>query len=177
METTTNRPTIRRNRSKLVLALAGSLLALLAATAAPAAADAPVITNEVINVTNPVPFGVSCPTFNVLATFTIERTNITSYENGTPVRRIRHVHSEGTLYNPTTGYAVPIDGAFTRTDDFVAGTATYAGRHVRVHIPGQGVLALDVGRRILDVSVNPPGLIFAAGQHEYEAQVCQILNQ
>ena len=71
METTMNRPTIRKNRSKLLLALAGSLLALLVGTAHPAAADAPVITNEVITMTNPVPFGVSCPTFNVLATFTI----------------------------------------------------------------------------------------------------------
>jgi hypothetical protein len=168
---------VRAAKPRVFMAVAGALFALLAVTAAPASADAPVITNEVINIPNPVPFGVTCATFNVLATMRVERQNITFLENGTPVRQIRHVQIEGTLYNPTTGYSVPFDGAFTRTEDFVAQTATYSGRHVRVMIPGQGVLALDVGERIMDVSVNPPELIFQGGQHEYAAQVCEILNQ
>ncbi|HET9494684.1 MAG TPA: hypothetical protein VFR15_10675, partial [Chloroflexia bacterium] len=155
-----NLSTVRAARPRIFLAIAGAFLALLAATAAPASADAPVITNEVINLPNPVPFGVTCPTFNVLATMTVERQNITFYENGSPVRQIRHVQIAGTLYNPSTGYSVPFDGAFTRTEDFVAQTATYSGRHVRVMMPGQGVLALDVGERLIDVSVNPPELIF-----------------
>jgi hypothetical protein len=176
-ESTVNNLTTMTNRSKALLTIAGLLLALVAATAAPASADAPVITRQVINIPSPVPFGVTCATFNVLATLRLERTDITFSENGIPVRNIRHVHSEGTLYNPTTGYSVPFDGAFTRTEDSVAQTATYSGRHVRVLIPGQGVLALDVGERIMDVSVSPPELIFQGGQHEYQAQVCQILNQ
>lgn len=175
-EITVNTLTTATKWSKALMVVAGSLLALLAGTAAPASADGPVITRQVINIPNPVPFGVTCATFNVMATMRLERTDITFSENGSPVRQIRHVHSEGTLYNPTTGYSVPFDGAFTRTEDFVAQTATYSGRHVRVMIPGQGVLALDVGERIMDVSVNPPELIFQGGQHDYAAEVCQILN-
>jgi hypothetical protein len=149
---------------------------MLLVAAQPAAADAPLITTQTIRVTNPVPADFSCASFNMLATFTVERRDITFYENSSPVRQIRHIDFEGRLYNATTGYSVPYDGAWTRTQDFVENTLTFTGRRFRVHIPGQGVLALDVGRTVLDFSTNPPQLLFEAGQHEFNTQICQILN-
>ena len=163
-------------RLKLVLAIAGALLAVLSIAARPAAADAPVITTQVIRVTTPVPFEISCPSFAMLTTSTAELTNITFYENGSPVRLIRHVNFEGTLYNANTSYSVPFDGDFTRTQDYLENTVTFTGKRWRVHIPGEGVLALNVGRTVFDFSVNPPQIIFEAGQHEFREQICQVLD-
>ncbi|MEO6456836.1 MAG: hypothetical protein ABIO92_00970 [Chloroflexia bacterium] len=171
-----NTSTTRTNKTKVLLGIAGSLLALLSVAVQPAAADAPVITTNVIRVTNPVPFELTCPSFNVLVTFTVERRNITFYENGSPVLQRRHINFEGTLYNAVTGYSVPYDGTWTRTQDFVENTVTYTGKRFQVQIPGQGVLALEVGRLVLDFSANPPQVIFEAGQHEFNTQLCHILN-
>lgn len=159
-----------------VTAVTGLLLAVLSVSARPAAADAPVITTQVISVTTPIPFEVSCPSFGILTTSTAELTNITFYQNGTPIRLIRHVNFEGTLYNATTGYSVPFDGDFTRTQDYLKNTVSFTGKRWRVHIPGEGVLALNVGKTVFDFSVNPPQLVFEAGQHDFRAQVCPLLN-
>ena len=55
-------------------------------------------------------------------------------------------------------------------------TVIFTGLRFAVQIPGQGVLALDTGKTVLDVSTNPPALIFEAGQHEFGAQICQLLG-
>ena len=177
MEMTTSSSIGMTVKKRALVGAASLLLVAVSLTARQAAADAPVITTDVIRVTNPVPFDQGpCPTFNVLATFTVERRNITFYENGSPQRQIRHIDFEGTLYNALTGYSVPYDGRWTRTQDYVENTLTYTGRRFRVHVPGGGVLALDVGRTVLDFSTNPPQVIFEAGQHEFKAQLCGILN-
>lgn len=162
---------------KALLAVASMLLALLAATVAPAAADAPVITTTTINVPNPAPSDFSCPSFNVLVTLTLQRRDINFYEDGALVLQQRHIDFEGMLYNATTGYSVPYDGNWNRTQDFVENNVTMTGKRFRVQIAGQGVMALDVGRTELDLSYNPPQVIFAAGQHEFVTQLCQALDQ
>ena len=146
-------------------------------SAQPALAAGPVITSDVVRVTNPVPIGFDCGSFQVLATFTVERQNITFYDDaGNRLRQIRHASFTGTLYNSVTSASLPYEGTFNRTEDFVAHTAIFTGLRFAVQIPGQGMLALDVGQTVLDVSTNPPALIFEAGQHEFVAQVCQLLG-
>ncbi len=127
-----------------------ALLALAPISTRPAAA-APVITTDVMSVTTPAPIGADCGEFQN-ASFT------------------------GTLFNSATGASVPYEGTFTRTQDFVANTGTFTGLHLMVRIPGQGVLALDVGQTIIDFSSQPPAIIFEAGQHQFNAQVCQLLG-
>ena len=140
-------------------------------------AAGPVITSDLISATNPVPTGFDCGSFQVLATFTVERQNITFYdEAGNKLRQIRHASFTGTLYNSVTGASLPYEGAFNRTEDFVAHTVTFTGLRFAVQIPGQGILALDAGQTVLDVSTNPPALIFEAGQHEFNTQICQLLG-
>ena len=143
----------------------------------PAAAAEPVITSDVLSVTNPVPVGFDCGTFQVLATFTVERHNITFYDDaGNRLRQIRHASFTGILYNSVTSANLRYEGAFNRTEDFVAHTAIFTGLRFVVQIPGQGVLALDTGKTVLDVSSNPPVLINGAGQHEFGEQICQLLG-
>jgi len=170
--------TIRSSRF-LVFALVGllTITSFLFGTAQPVLAAAPVITSDVISVTNPAPIGVDCGAFQVLATFTVERQNITFYDEvGNKTKQIRHVSFTGSLYNSVTRASLPYEGTFNRTEDFVAHTVIFTGLRFAVQIPGQGVLALDTGQTVLDVSTNPPALIFEAGQHEFNAQICQLLG-
>ena len=157
--------------------LGAALLAFTAMSTQPVLAAGPVITSDVVNVTNPAPVGFDCGSFQVLATFTVERQNITFYDDaGGRLRQIRHASFTGTLYNSVTGASLPYEGAFNRTEDFVTHTAIFTGLRFAVRIPGQGVLALDTGQTVLDVSTNPPALIFEAGQHEFGEQICQLLG-
>ena len=161
--------------SLMLLVSAG--LFVLAGQARPAAAAAPVITEGTIVQDTPGDFGTTCDNFEVLATFTVNYRKITFYDDANdPLRQIRHVNFTGTLYNSVTNASIPYDGSFDRTQDYVQNTVTFTGRHFRVHIPGQGTLALDVGRTILDFSEDPPGIIFEAGQHDFDAQICALLN-
>jgi hypothetical protein len=154
-----------------------ALLALAPISARPAAAAAPVITTDIISVTTPTPIDADCGEFQILATFNVERRNITIYDDaGHSLQQIRHASFTGTLFNSASGASVPYEGTFTRTQDFVANSVTFTGLHLMVRIPGQGVLALDVGQTIIDFSSQPPAMIFEAGQHEFNAQVCQLLS-
>ena len=153
----------------MVLVLFGPVQSALAA--------GPVITSDVISVTNPAPVGFDCGSFQVLATFTVERQNITFYDDtGNRLRQIRHASFTGTLYSSVTSASLPYEGAFNRTEDFAVHTVVFTGLRFVVQIPGQGVLALDTGQAVLDVSTNPPALIFEAGQHEFNEQICQLLG-
>jgi hypothetical protein len=170
--------TIRSTRF-LVFALVGllTITSVLFGSAQPVLAAAPVITSDVISVTNPAPIGVDCGAFQVLATFTVERQNITFYdEAGNKLRQIRNASFTGILYNSVTNASVPYEGSFNRTEDFVAHTVTFTGLRLAVRIPGQGILALDVGQTVLDFSTNPPAVTVEAGQHDFNTQICQLLG-
>ena len=168
--------TIRFTRF-LVFALIGllTITSVLFSSAQPVLAATPVITSDVVSVTNPAPIGVDCGAFQVLATFTVERQNITFYdEAGNKLRQIRHASFTGTLYNSVTSASLPYEGTFNRTEDFVLHTVTFTGLRLAVRIPGQGVLALDVGQTVLDFSSNPPAVTVEAGQHDFNTQICQL---
>jgi hypothetical protein len=61
-------------------------------------------------------------------------------------------------------HTVPYEGHFTCTFDALENTATYSGLHFRVHPAGEGVLALDVGREIVDL-VNRQQIFFDGNQN------------
>ena len=168
-----------RSTRFLMFALIGllTITSVLFGSVQPAAAAEPVITSDVVSVTNPIPFGADCGTFQVLYIATVERQNITFYDDaGNKTKQIRHVSFTGTLYNSVTRTSLPYEGTFNRTEDFVAHTVTFTGLRFAVHIPGQGIVALDTGQTVLDVSTNPPAIIFEAGQHEFNTQICQLLG-
>lgn len=124
-----------------------------------------------------VPFGgsfdndIDCGDFGVDLAFSGERTTIDFYSgDGTLVKQIRQVEYTGTLTNSVTGTSIPYEGRFVRTQDFLAGTVSITGLQNRVLLPGQGVVALNVGR----VVFGPDGES-ASGQHDFAAQVCAAL--
>ena len=82
---------------------------------------------------------VSCPTFDVTLTSSIDARYIVSLDDeGQPVREIRHVSFTGTLTGPAG--ALPYYGHFTRTADLVAQTARFTGLHLKVVLPGEAPL-------------------------------------
>ena len=158
------------------------LVAALALVAVPtAAADRPQITSDRVTVTTPrfnfscVPYGYS---FNVLATFTVERRYIRFYdESGRLVKEIHHVDFEGTLYrSDDLSKTIPYAGNFTRTLDALAGTATNTGLFRYSHPDGRGMLTLNAGRTVQLASA--PFTILdetAQLQSEWEQAVCAYL--
>jgi hypothetical protein len=162
--------------------LAALALVLALAAAAPAMAENPEHTYGGQQITTPIPLfprGQTCDGFIVLATFTSEYNIVSFYDDaGQLVKEIRHVSFTGTLYNSTDlSKSIPYEGRFTRTFDPVENTATYTGLHFRVHIAGEGVLALNVGREIVDLVSGQQ--TFVDGNHnltDFAAEVCGLLQ-
>lgn len=96
---------------------------------------------------------VSCPTFDVAFTASIDARYIVSLDDeGQPVREIRHVAFTGTLTGPAG--ALPYSGHFTRTADLVAQTARFTGVHLMVVQPGEApLLAAGIDAFSLDPDV------------------------
>jgi hypothetical protein len=165
---------MRRRSLPAALALA---LALAAAT--PAMAENPEHTYGGTEVTVPAPFGVACEGFIVLVTFKSEYNIVNFYDDaGRLVKEIRHVSFTGTLYNSTDlSKSVPYEGDFTRTFDAAQNTVTFTGLHFRVHVPGEGVLALQVGRDIVDLMSGQQ--VFLDGNHnraDFATEICGLLQ-
>jgi hypothetical protein len=172
------RPRPRRRVWVVVfLALSVSLV-----PAAPANADDPEHTYGGQQVTSPIPFfprGETCEGFAPLITFTSEYNIINFYDDaGRLVKQIRHVTFTGTLYNSTDlSKSIPYDGDFTRAFYPVENTATVTGLRFRVHNPGDGVQALQVGREITDLLSGEQ--TFVDGNHnreEFAAEICGLLR-
>ena len=148
---------------KLVLALA---LAMPLAFAAIASADAPTIVEQTLH--RSIPHFAECPGFTVAGEFDVNRTVMTFVDqNGTPIRRVIHVHFIGMLTNTSSGKSIPDEGNQIVTIDLVTGTVTVDGR-VRVDtIPGEGVILAQVGRVVTDAQGN---ILFIAGQQDFATQ-------
>jgi hypothetical protein len=158
--------------------LAALALVLALAAATPAMAENPEHTYGGTEVTVPAPFA-ACQGFIVLVTFKSEYNIVNFYDDaGQLVKQIRQVSFTGTLYNSTDlSKSVPYEGDFTRTFDAVENTATYTGLHFRVHVPGEGVLALEVGRDIVDLLSGQQ--VFFDGNHnlaDFDAEICGLLQ-
>jgi hypothetical protein len=168
----------RRGMRRLSI-LAALALVLTLAAATPAMAENPEHTYGGTQVTVPAPFGVACQGFIVLFTVKSEYNIVSFYDDaGQLVKEIRQVSFTGTLYNSTDlSKSVPYEGDFTRTFDPVENTATYTGLHFRVHVPGEGVLALEVGRDIVDLLSRQQ--VFFDGNHnlaDFAAEICGLLQ-
>src|SRR5262245_25505706 len=87
----------------------GAVLAVPLAFAAVASADAPTIVQQTLH--RSIPNFVKCPGFTVAGDFDVDRTVMTFVdENGTPIRRVFHVHFVGTLTNTSSGKSIPDAG-------------------------------------------------------------------
>jgi hypothetical protein len=172
--------TLRPRRRLWVVAFLALAATLVPVT--PAIADDPEHTYSGQQVTSPIPFfprGETCDGFLPLITFTSAYNIISFYDDaGRLVKQIRHVSFTGTLYNSTDlSKSIPYEGDFTRTFYPVVNTATVTGLHFMVHISGEGVLALQVGREIVDLVSGEQ--IFVDGNHnreDFAAEICGLLR-
>ena len=141
----------------------GFVLAVPLAFAAVASADAPTIVQQTLH--RSIPNFVQCPGFTVVGEFDVDRTVMTFVDqNGTPIRRVIHVHFVGTLTNTSSGKSIPDEGNQVITIDLLTGTTTVDGR-VRVDtVPGEGVILAQVGRVVTDAQGN---VLFVAGQQDF----------
>ena len=137
-----------------------SLLAVLVAAlglAASASASGPDHVTVSISVTTPdlnfscAPYGYG---WDVLSTFSVTRTSTLYYDdNGNLAKEIRHVDFTGTLYrSDDLSATIPYAGRWNRTLDVAAHTVTNTGLMRYSHPDGTGMVAMDPGRTVLDIS-------------------------
>jgi hypothetical protein len=151
------------------------------AAAAAARADSPQIIQDTVVVSSasyftPVNNPPLCPGgFKVLFSAVIDRTTLNFFdESGKLAIRRRHNQFTGTLINSATGYTLPYDGEVNFVFDFQAGTTTITGGTKRIIVPGQGVLAIEAGRRVLNMSTG--AIVEDDGQHDFDSQLCTLLD-
>lgn len=173
-------PTLQPRRRLWVVVFLALVVSLV--PAAPAIADDPEHTYGGQQSTTPIPLfprGETCDGFIPLITFASEYNIINFYDDaGRLVKQIRHVHFTGTIYNSTDlSKSIPYEGTFTRTFYPAENTATFTGLRFTVRLPGEGVLALQVGREIVDLVSGEQ--TFVDGNHnreEFAAEVCGLLR-
>jgi len=163
----------------MILLLFCSMAALAAATTA--RADGPQIIQDTVVVSRgsyftPVNNPPLCPGgFKVLFSAVIDRTTLNFFDDtGKLVIRRRHNQFTGTLINSTTGYTLPYGGEVNFVFDFQAGTTVITGGTKRIIVPGEGVLAIEAGRRVLSMSTG--AIVEDDGQHDFDSQLCTLLD-
>jgi hypothetical protein len=89
--------------------------------------------------------------------------------SGTLVDEVRHVAYDGIIYNGADpDRAGTRDGRFKVVLDFEGGALlalTYTGLTSQVSVAGQGVVALDAGRVVIDL--NTSTVLSSNGRHDY----------
>ena len=162
--------TMSRTRTVLTVALA-----LVAASAAPAAAEPLERSTATFSVTEPEDnFPCVEQGFSTLATFTVtRRSTIYGDAAGEPVREIRAVRFTGILYSPDLSRSLPYAGRFTRTEDYRTGIITITG--LFRYTPGAGPDPSASGRTVIDLAAD--AAVFESGRlpADYEREVCRIL--
>jgi hypothetical protein len=135
----------------------------VAALAGAATADATAPTTTHQSFPRSIPHYLACPGFWIDGEFQIDQTTTTFYAaDGTAIRIVRHVHSDGTLSNPLTGKSLADTGSFTVTVDLTTGERTIDGNLNTATNPGGGVIYHAVGR----LAFEPDGTILEAGPHD-----------
>jgi hypothetical protein len=144
-----------------MLTIVTSLAVLVLAAAGTAGATAPTTTHQ--SFPRSIPHYLPCPGFWIDGEFQIDRTTTTFYnQDGTQIRTVMHVHSDGTLSNPLTGTSLADSGDFKITVDLLTGERTLDGKTSVATAPGGGVIYQAVGR----LAFNPDGSIFEGGPHD-----------
>jgi hypothetical protein len=144
---------------KLVPLLA---LAIGLVLAAGASANAPTsVTEQFPVVTNPY---ITCSNFAIVGNFVVTRTTTTFYDNdGNPIRRVAHIHVDGTLSNSLTGASLDFLREGTFTQDLVDGSTVTTGQRTLVVARGSGVVLQDMGRIVREGGA----VVFEAGPSDF----------
>jgi hypothetical protein len=142
-----------------LLALAVVLGLVLAAGAS---ANAPTsVTEQVHVVTNPY---LTCSSFVIVGDFYVTRTVTTFYDNdGNAIKRVAHIHVDGTLSNSVTGASLGFLREGTFTQNLVDGSTVTTGQRTLVVAPGSGIVLQDMGRIVREGGV----LVFEAGPTDF----------
>lgn len=144
------------------------LAALLALTlgcglslVASASANAPTtVTEQAHVVTNPY---ITCSNFAVVGDFYVTRTVKTFYDDdGNPIRRVTHIHVDGTVSNSATGASLSFLREGTFTQNLVDGSTITAGQRTLVVAPGGGIVLQDMGRIVREGII-----VFEAGPSDF----------
>lgn len=116
-----------------------------------------------------------CGSFQLLDVYELNYTEkLFLDEQGNRVRLLEHVWGIDTLTNSVTGKAYPMSYSNNVIVDFTTTppTGANAGIIFRLIIPGQGAVALDVGRIVVDRGGN---VYFQAGPHQFVDGDLEIL--
>jgi hypothetical protein len=170
-------------RGRLAVAIVAGVAALALALATTASASAPLISTTTFTVPAPDPhevnFGCSAYGFgfDVLSSFTVTRHSILFFDDaGNLLKEIRHVSFKGTLYrSDDLARTIPYAGNWTLTIDAVAGTLTNTGLARYSHPDGSGMVTLDAGRTVIDLTTFAAIVDTAQLGAEWERGVCQYL--
>ena len=179
----TNSSTSRR-RAKLALSALVAAIALTLALATTASASAPAITTTTVTVPAPDPNEVNfgCAPygygFDVLSSFAVTRHSILFFdEAGNLKKEIRHVQFKGMLYRSTDlSKTIPYAGNWTLTIDVAAGTLTNTGLARYSHPDGSGMVALDGGKTVIELSTFDAIVDTAQLGADWERGVCSYLG-
>jgi CBS domain-containing protein len=166
---------------KKLLALSVLIFSLFSVGVLVAHAGAPVITRETLEFDYVDPVLSSTCGFDVQVAGTLNATEKLFFDNdGNPIRVDVHVQYTGTVTNLESGLTLRDPGAFKFTVDFVNNTVTETGMHFAITVPGEGVVVLDAGRLVGDVSSGDLELIFEAGPHQHlhggDILICEALS-
>jgi hypothetical protein len=129
-------------------------IGLALAVPATATADAPTV--ETVIVPRHFVFTDACGTFGLIADFMAERRVTTFYDqDGTPITRVIHAKTPGTLTNSVTGKSLPIFGERVITTDLLTGAVRATGVNGHVVVPGMGTVQLGAGQMGIDEDGEP----------------------
>ena len=96
--------------------------------------------------------------------------------NGDLVRERVKAYGTGTLINSETGETNTGSSPQIYFNDFIEGTETTVGRRNHNNLPGEGNVALDAGRIVIDMQTGE--VIFSAGPHPGEENIdwCSVVD-
>jgi hypothetical protein len=163
---------------KLALLLGVGAVALV--LAASASAGGPSHVSVTITVSTPTenfsctPYGYA---FDVLATFTVNRTSQLFYDDGGNLaKEIRHVDFTGTLYrSDDLSATIPYAGRWQRTLDVAANTVTNTGLMRYSHPDGSGMVTSDPGKTVYDATTFDTLSDTGPTNADWESGVCAYL--
>ena len=158
-----------------ILTAAATLVML--GTAAPAQAAPGSHTTDSETFTGTIEGWRECDGFVINLEFDVTL-RITQYydANGNLVRERVKAYGTGTLINSETGETNTGSSPQIYFNDFIEGTETTVGRRNHNNLPGEGNVALDAGRIVIDMQTGE--VLFSAGPHPGEENIdwCSVVD-
>ena len=148
-----------RRTGRSIIAIAAAVVSL--AVAAPASAIPPQTERFSQSGTS---FWASCEGFDIIVNFEFTAMITEFYDqNGDLVRVRGWFRGTGELVNTVTGKTETGSGPSMFFDNFRTETTSLVGLQFHNNVPGQGIVALDAGRIVIDWATDE--VIFEAGPH------------